>query len=73
MGFNVACRASYGLPATIYVIELRAGKAVHPTLRKVAHKMDKALQTLFPEITLHSDLEPSSWDIKRGSQDIIEK
>lgn len=73
MGFNVACRVSYGLPATIYVIELRAGKAVHPTLRKVAHKMDGALKTLFPEITLHSDLEPSSWDIKRGEQDIIEK
>src|SRR6056297_1543066 len=73
MGFNVPCRVSYSLPATIYVVELRSSKAVHPTLRRIAHKMDEALRSLFPEIVLHSDLEPSSWDIKRGKQDIIEK
>lgn len=73
MGFNVACRTIYALPATIYVIELRTGRAVHPTLRKVAHKMDKALRDLFPGIVIHSDLEPSDWDIRRGDQDIIEK
>lgn len=73
MGFNVTCRTTYGLPAAIYVIELRAGKAVHPTLRKIAHKMDKALKNLFPGIIIHSDLEPSDWDIKRGEQDIMEK
>jgi len=73
MGFNVACRTTYALPTTIYVIELRTGRAVHPTLRKVAHKMDKALRDLFPGIVIHSDLEPSDWDIRRGNQDIIEK
>ena len=73
MGFNVPCRVSYSLPAAVYVVELRAGKAVHPTLRQIAHKMDEALRALFPEIVLHSDLEPSSWDVKRGEQDIVEK
>lgn len=73
MGFNVPCRVSYGLPALVYVIELRASKAVHPTLRDVAHKMHYTLKELFPDLVLHTDLEPSNWDIKRGSQDIIEK
>ncbi|MCX6713785.1 MAG: FAD-dependent thymidylate synthase, partial [Candidatus Vogelbacteria bacterium] len=37
MGFNVTCRVSYGLPATLYTTELRSGVMVHPTLRKIAH------------------------------------
>ncbi len=73
MGFNVPCRVSYTLPASTYVVELRSSKSVHPTLRKIAHKMDKALKELFPDITTHSDTELSDWDIKRGSQDIIFK
>lgn len=73
MGFDVACRNTYSLPALVYLIELRSAKAVHPTLRTIAHKMDDALRAIYPDIVLHSDLELSDWDIKRGSQDIIEK
>lgn len=73
LGFNVACKLSYGLPAAIYVIELRAGKTVHPSLRKIAHKMHYAMLEMFPGIKLHSDLEPDDWDIRRGLQDIKEK
>lgn len=73
MGFNVACRVSYGLPGLVYLVELRSGKPVHPTLRQIAHKMHYTLKELFPNLVLHSDLEPSDWDIKRGEQDIIEK
>ena len=73
MGFNVACKVSYGLPAAIYTIELRSGKLVHPTLRKVAHKMHKALEKEFHELVLHSDLDPDDWSIRRGLQDIKEK
>ncbi len=73
MGFNVACRASYSLPASVYVVELRSGKPVHPTLRKVAHKMHNSLMEIYPDLILHSDLEPSDWDIRRGEQDIVEK
>jgi thymidylate synthase ThyX len=73
MGFQVQSRVAYGLPATIYVIELRSGKLVHPTLRKVAHRMHTALKSEFPDITLHSDLDPSDWDVRRGNQDIVTK
>jgi len=73
LGFNMPCRVTYGLPATIYVIELRSGKPVHPTLRKIAHKMHYALLEKFPNLVLHSDLEKSDWDIRRGLQSITEK
>jgi hypothetical protein len=73
MGFNVACKVTYGLPATVYTVELRSGKLVHPSLRRVAHQMHYGLKALFPDITLHSDLEPDDWDVRRGQQDIKEK
>ncbi|MFW5885278.1 MAG: hypothetical protein ACOCUF_03580, partial [Patescibacteria group bacterium] len=68
-----ACRVSYGLPATVYVIELRSGNMVHPTLRKIAHKMYQAVTEKYPEIKIHADLEPDQWDARRGLQDIREK
>ena len=71
MGFNVFCSVSYGLPATIYTTELRSGKLVHPTLRKIAHKMHYSIKENFKEIVMHTDLEKSKWDIQRGKQDII--
>lgn len=73
MGFNVSCHVSYGLPATVYVIELRSGKLVHPTLRRIAHKMNKFLRRKFPTLKLHSDLDLDDWDIRRGKQTISEK
>lgn len=73
MGFNVSCRVTYGLPATVYTVELRSGRLVHPSLRQVAHKMHQALGEFFPDLKLHSDLDPDDWDIRRGLQDIKEK
>lgn len=73
MGFNVACKVTYGLPATVYTVELRSGKLVHPTLRRVAHKMAKALQKMFPDLVLHADMDLDDWDVRRGLQDIREK
>lgn len=77
MGFNVSCRVSYGLPASVYVIELRSDKMVHPTLRRVAHRMDEFLRRKFPALKLHSDLDPDDWSAdwrsRRGKQDIKEK
>ena len=73
LGFNASCRVSYGLPAAIYVIELRSGKMVHPTLRDIAFKMRHSLLKKFPDLQLNCDLEPSDWDISRGLQDISEK
>ncbi|HRY62788.1 MAG TPA: FAD-dependent thymidylate synthase [Candidatus Paceibacterota bacterium] len=73
MGFNVSCRVTYGLPAAVYVMELRSGRPVHPTLRKVAHKMHAALKKAFPLMKTHPDLALTDWDVKRGLQDIRER
>jgi thymidylate synthase ThyX len=73
LGFNVPCRVTYGLPAAVYVIELRSGKMVHPTLRQTAFKMREALLGAFPNLVLNCDLEPATWDISRGLQDIVKK
>jgi len=73
LGFLVPCRVAYSLPAAVYVIELRSGKPVHPTLRQLAHHMHQALQQELPQLKLHSDLDPSDWDIRRGAQDIVAK
>lgn len=73
MGFNVPCKVSYGLPAAAYVIELRSGRAVHPTLRKVAHKMADKLVKMLPAVKLHIDRSADDWDVRRGMQTITEK
>lgn len=73
LGFRVPCRVSYGLPATLYTIELRAGKTVHPTLRRVAQAMAKTLQNKLPSLLIHADMDQDDWDIRRGLQDITEK
>ncbi|MFA6136419.1 MAG: FAD-dependent thymidylate synthase [Candidatus Paceibacterota bacterium] len=73
MGFKVPCKFTFYLPGAVYTSELRSGHLVHPTLRAVAQKMIEALKNNFPLLVLHPDLEPSEWDIKRGTQDIIGK
>mgnify|MGYP001308267640 CR=1 FL=1 len=73
LGFLVSCRTYYSLPQMVYVTELRSGITVHPTYRKVAHKMHHALKKEFPDLVLHSDLNENDWDLRRGSQDIIKK
>lgn len=73
LGFNVPCRVTYGLPAALYVIELRSGKFVHQTLRQIAHKMHYALKDKFPDLKIYTDLNKDEWDIRRGLQDITIK
>lgn len=73
MGFIVDCKVTYGLPAALYVAELRSAKPVHPTLRQVAHKMDSALKEKFPFLRTLSDRGEDDWDMRRGLQDITEK
>lgn len=73
MGFDVACKISYGLPAMIYTLELRSGRLVHPTLRKVVHMMVRAIEEKFPEIETHADFSADDWDIRRGTQTIEKK
>lgn len=73
LGFNVFCQLSYNLSAAIYVIELRSGKTVHPTLRKIAHKMNQALLKKFNNLKIYCDLDKDDWDYRRGLQDIKKK
>lgn len=73
MGYTIAFTATYKLPASVYVADLRSGKTVHPTLRARAQQMGQALAEAVPNLAMHLDLDPDDWDIRRGNQDIIKK
>lgn len=73
LGFRVPCQVTYALPALIYVMELRSGKTVHPTLRRQIHSMAHIFREKFPEIALHVDMDPDDWDVRRGDQTITKK
>jgi hypothetical protein len=73
LGYKVPCRLTFGLPAAVYVAELRSSRYVHPTLREMALRMHDALQDEFPTLKLHCDLEKDDWDIRRGLQDITSR
>lgn len=72
MGYNVPVKMTFCLPGMLYLAELRSGKTVHPTLRQVAHKMTSALAEKIPYLTLHSDRDLDDWDVRRGTQTIID-
>jgi len=73
MGFNVACKVTYALPAALYTMELRSGTLVHPSLRAIALKMCNYVEKTFPELPVHADRNADQWNIRRGMQDIQEK
>jgi len=73
LGFNVACKTTYALPAAIYVTELRSGKGVHPSLRKIAHQMHYAIMEIYPDMKMLTDLDMDDWDVRRGMMDITQK
>lgn len=72
IGYNTSNRFTGDLPATIYMVEIRDSRFVHPTLQKVAHNIGLQI-THELGIKLNVDPEPSRFDIKRGEQDIIAK
>lgn len=72
MGQQVACRVTGDLPALVYLVELRSGSTVHPTLREVAQEMGKQIHALgIPVYIDESDM--GRFDVKRGTQDIVAK
>jgi thymidylate synthase ThyX len=73
LGFRVPCQVTYALPALIYVMELRSGKTVHPTLRQSIHAMARLFRRNHPDIALHVDMDPDDWDVRRGDQTITNK
>jgi thymidylate synthase ThyX len=75
MGYRTSNRLTGNIPALVYLVELRATRFVHPTLRKRAKMMADTLLELFGKfgLILHLDKEIDRFDIRRGEQDIVLK
>lgn len=73
LGFRVQVDLTYTLPAFVYVVELRSGKTVHPTLRAMVHDMIGKFRNVHPSVALHVDMDPDGWTVRRGQQTILEK
>ena len=73
LGAKVRCQTVYTLPQMIYVIELRSQNTVHSTLREVMHWMHDELTRQHPKLALHTDLQASKFDVKRGTQTIFKR
>lgn len=73
MGYKVSVEFSVGLAHLVYVVELRTPQTVHPTVRRIAQFWAKDLMNMFPHMKLYANMDPDMFDIKRGSQTIIEK
>ncbi len=75
MGFRTANRITGTLPALTYLVELRSGSTVHPTLRILAQTMAAELESRLKEtgLVLHIDKSENRFDTKRGTHDIVMK
>ena len=73
MGYRMLTRVTGGLPGTVYMLELRSGKRIHPTLRRRVLEMARLLHAAHPEIALHPDTDPGDWDATRGAATITER
>lgn len=75
MGYRTECEVVGSLPALVYLVELRATRFVHPTLRKRAQQMADYLEKEFGSLGLkiHLDQDPDRFDVKRGEHDIVMK
>jgi len=73
MGYNTSNYFTGDLPAIVYMVELRATRFVHPTLRHQAAKMAELLEAEFKNegLVIHLDAEMDRFDVKRGEHDII--
>jgi thymidylate synthase ThyX len=75
MGYRCPIRLTGDLRSLVYLVELRATRFVHPTLRVRAQKMAAALLGYWQtgDLALHLDREPDRFDVKRGAHDIVTK
>lgn len=73
MGYRVPNRLTGDVAAVVYLLELRSGQTVHPTLRNRVHQMGNLVLEEFSPygLRLHMDMSPTRFDIKRGAQDIV--
>ena len=75
MGYKLPNKITGSLPALVYLVELRATRFVHATLRKKAVQMAESLRKEFKKegLEIHLDKDPDRFDIKRGLHDIVQK
>ena len=75
MGYQLPNRVTGSLPALVYLVELRATRFVHPTLRFRAIQIAEALSKEFAlsGLKIHLDADPDRFDVKRGEHDITIK
>lgn len=75
MGYRVPIRLTGDLRAVVYMVELRATRFVHPTLRVRAKQIAQTLTDRFGDwgLVLHLDQDPDRFDVRRGEQDIVVK
>ncbi len=75
MGYKISNKISGTLPALVYTAELRSTRFAHPTVRKIAFQITKALDKKFGKygLKLYPDTESVRFDSKRGLQDIVLK
>jgi hypothetical protein len=75
MGYNTSNYFTGDLPAIVYMVELRATRFVHPTLRHQAAKMAELLGTKYKNegLVIHLDNDIDRFDVKRGEHDIQRK
>jgi thymidylate synthase ThyX len=75
MGYKVPCRLTGDLPAIVWIVELRSGISVHPTLRTIAQEMGAEILSRYGQhgLRIHMDESEDRFNYKRGTQDIVEK
>lgn len=69
MGYNISNQIRGNLTSMIYMVELRATRFVHPTLRDVAKQIGEYIQNQVG-VKIHLDVESDRFDVKRGEHDI---
>ncbi|OGZ16147.1 MAG: hypothetical protein A3G11_00520 [Candidatus Lloydbacteria bacterium RIFCSPLOWO2_12_FULL_51_9] len=75
MGYRLPNQLTGTLPSLVYLVELRATRFVHPTLRHRARQIAADLMGSFEGygLVLHLDTEPNRFDARRGEHDIVKK
>ncbi len=72
MGYHTSNKFTGDIPGTIYMVELRDSRFVHPTLQRVAHSIGEQITGTLG-IPIHVDSESNRFDVKRGEHDITLK
>ncbi len=73
MGYKVGIDYSCDINQILYIMELRSGKTVHQTLRKLIQEWVLLLQKEMPSLQIHADMDKDNFTLKRGEQTFIKE